>query len=1285
MAQENKRSTVASMRLALARWVAPGPIEKGGGSAGHLERGNTPAPVSLRSLSPEFDAEEHAEYVEVLKAALLVEGDRAPLNVALTGHYGSGKSSVLLEVAKQLLESQVQVINLSMPSLGIGSGRLPKDGEPGIDRTNLIQKEIVKQLLYRQRPSQTPASRYNRLDVFDSKAASRRSWLIAAVTTFAALLYGLPQRVGSSFPKEFWAWVNAHTVSNANSIIQWLILPAVLWLTHMTAMWLHRVIQQRLRITELGAGAGPATVKLSEPTASFFDEYLDEIVYFFQVSKTTVVIFEDLDRFHDPHIFETLRELNLLLNNAEQTGTAAIRFVYAIRDSIFEQLDLDIEDDSRSGFSEKSRGVDQRATQIDSKQRRLITTNRTKFFDLVVPMVPFISHRTSRDIINAELQNVSAPWKPSNEVVDLVSRHITDMRLIKNICNEYEIFRVRILGEGRLEHLNASNLFASIVYKNLYLLDYEEIRTGTSRLDTLYSAYREWVKQLTAFARRQEKVLRSEIRRTDSVNSRRERLGRRLQAIVVNRTATSYLPQRISISVGGQTFSYDDLVGDDFWEAYLQGDAGIGIVYPNPQYYQQSSDNVILSPDRVEALVGETIDVEQWEERDRASRIESAEEYANEQLRYAHASLSDALNANHDKFNYDSDQITLIEVATRLFVDDELVIDLLREGFLDENFALYATQFPGGGSAISMNFVVKAVQPNIMDMHYHFGSGDSQVAAIEGVLRSESARVLNGESVYNIEIFDYLLGTREAELAGPIARLAFEADSERSFIDVYVSAGKHVDKFITVLAGRWAGIFEYLIGQDADLVDVTNVDAAARGVQPDLNYRADNVQCEVIGNLIESLPFATTPQAAKSIRSFATALARMGVEVPHLAALQPSLRAEVIARSNYRLSLENLHVLAGGNRTGLDSIKGASPEGVYDYLVDHLRRYLEVIEAETESYSIDDRKHFEEVILDIANAEPEDVEVAASLARPGVRLEAFDAVDASIWRPLMRVGRVRLSAKNVAAYIDGNGIDQVLIEALKRESIEPASDDAINISVATSLLAAGDTGDAVKLRAIEELGLFGKETFSPNLIGAASLHLIPTFVRTGTIADTPAAFEAIEAEDWDTKAELMSVSEELPSYIVDLELETRDLLTIVRDSVPNDVKRAVLSDLGKFAPVIGKCAASGFLSWAARVRMDLAPDAIHLLASKADGLQPKAVFELLIPHAESMDLTILLATVNSLGGDFARLTYVGRDMPRVPAYNGVDRVLARLQSAGIVSKYEFDQRRNRYKVSKRRS
>ena len=71
-----------------------------------------------------------------------------------------------------------------------------------------------------------------------------------------------------------------------------------------------------------------------KPKGKIFNKYLDEIVYFFQVTKVKLVIIEDLDRFGTPNIFLKLRELNQLINESKIVGRH-ITFIYAVKDDIF--------------------------------------------------------------------------------------------------------------------------------------------------------------------------------------------------------------------------------------------------------------------------------------------------------------------------------------------------------------------------------------------------------------------------------------------------------------------------------------------------------------------------------------------------------------------------------------------------------------------------------------------------------------------------------------------------------------------------------------------------------------------------------------------------------------------------------------------------------------------------------------------------------------------------------------------------------------------------------------
>lgn len=85
----------------------------GGGRLAPGQREMSRATVKLRSLSPVYVPDQHHDYVNILESELAKSGSEGrPRNIALTGHYGSGKSSVLKEAQRVLEQDDVNVINL---------------------------------------------------------------------------------------------------------------------------------------------------------------------------------------------------------------------------------------------------------------------------------------------------------------------------------------------------------------------------------------------------------------------------------------------------------------------------------------------------------------------------------------------------------------------------------------------------------------------------------------------------------------------------------------------------------------------------------------------------------------------------------------------------------------------------------------------------------------------------------------------------------------------------------------------------------------------------------------------------------------------------------------------------------------------------------------------------------------------------------------------------------------------------------------------------------------------
>lgn len=427
-------------------------------------------PPRLLDLSPHYEEASHRVYVDILNEALK---KKQLLNIALSGDYGTGKSSILARVAVENEKDGVVSIAMSSVRYEENPPKEKKDGVESIAMSSLrleeetttaegvlaIQKEIVKQLLYREKPSKMPCSRFQRLTHQSVKASILRACAFALY--FLLLLF----LITDSQPWAGWA-----APRNEYDAKYWAATFLILFL--LTILY-QLTVHARPLLSKLTAG--PVTLDFSNNTGSHFDKYLDEILYFFEISQASVVIFEDIDRFNNPDIFQDLKALNLLLNNAKQLAGRRIRFIYAIRDSIFVRKTDTGENQALSPFS------------------------RAKFFDLIVPVVPFISHTNAKSMLDSLLKKSNLQL--SDELANVIAKFVPDMRLLKNVCNELLVFEkiaetkgIPGMVTGDNESDNRKNiderLFTLILYKNIYLSDYEKLRTGTSKLDTLNTARR---------------------------------------------------------------------------------------------------------------------------------------------------------------------------------------------------------------------------------------------------------------------------------------------------------------------------------------------------------------------------------------------------------------------------------------------------------------------------------------------------------------------------------------------------------------------------------------------------------------------------------------------------------------------------------------------------------------------------------------------------------------------------------------------------------------------------
>lgn len=354
----------------------------------------------IRSLAPRNDSNSNSQelYEKRLIAAL---GKKDIKNIALTGIYGSGKSTILNTFKTKYAEDW----KFADISLSAFDTKDKKDLDS--DDLQLIERSILQQLFYSVDHSVIPLSRFKRI----VETSEKSKWFVFLLIIVCFISYLM---------------LFSTNVKLLMIIPEWKYLPhfwfILLFLSSSTIFY--KVLGYALALKEIKFKLHDAEFNIvNEEDKSILNDHIDEIIYFFQATGKNVVIVEDLDRFDNTEIFVRLRELNSLINGACKNR---IVFIYAIKDNMFKG------------------------------------TERSKFFEYIIPVIPIINPNIAYDFIQENYKNVVEGV--DNYFLRNTCLYFDDTRLVLNILNEYQDYKNHL---GDLD-LDKNQLFAMIVYKNYY-------------------------------------------------------------------------------------------------------------------------------------------------------------------------------------------------------------------------------------------------------------------------------------------------------------------------------------------------------------------------------------------------------------------------------------------------------------------------------------------------------------------------------------------------------------------------------------------------------------------------------------------------------------------------------------------------------------------------------------------------------------------------------------------------------------------------------------------------
>ncbi len=881
--------------------------------------------------------------------------------------------------------------------------------------------------------------------------------------------------------------------------------------------------------------AGTATVTLSKQSDTYFDEYLDEIVYFFQVSQRNIVVIEDVDRFEDVQVFDTLRALNGLLNSSDQIGQRIV-FIYAIRDSVFEQIGAPRRD-----------GEDLPAVIEDSDRAKatLKRASRTKFFDLIIPVVPFVSADNARDLMSDAM--ASDEFKINPALIRLAARHVADMRMIHNIRNEFEVYRNRlVVPASRIPGIDDDLVFAIVLFKNTHLTDFEKIRHRDSTLDVVYNVWRALVRQNLATRAQQLTNHRSSHHLVATKNARATRLGRALlqlrDGLLAAARGTS--PQATIELIGPITEgTLDDA---ETWARIAAGEPQ-QLQFRDPGTYRAPTLNLSFTADQLTEMFGITVNADEWEASDLAE-LDAAIVREDQAIDFLRHHTWEEL-CSRPEFTIDTSQLALTDSSgepldglisfddvVQATLESDLARELVRHGFLTSHFALYSSSYYGNHlGPDAMEYIRRCVEPGIPDATFPMSDTDVvQLLREQGAENSDTADFFGDASVFNIAIMDYLLSERPAAAATVARRLSLLGQLEREFLDTYVSQGKHPARLIAALAPHWPGILRYAAVDAPVNAKVRPVLLnAALQVAPNDQFETDRQVGLVIEANFRDMDTICQPVSADHAGIVLRIVKANGGSLESLADLNNAAREIAVQLRIFPLVEANLRALLPTDPIALDTLR--PNQSAYAYALDQLEDYLDIASTSPlDVQTVAAPKMFATVLAEAAKRSGADsLGRLVDMSGADCRVPALSATAIQAWPFLARSNRTDPTFKNVSEYIDQIGIDEhigSLLNKHKKITDWQSFPSEKRLGVAVEVLAAShaiaSTNTRVRIAASIEPGTIEATRITPE-----RGDLVARLLKRRLLADDASAFSTDLMVDWVTLETTIAASKKFETFV----------------------------------------------------------------------------------------------------------------------------------------------------------
>nr|WP_234240092.1 ATP-binding protein [Halomonas desiderata] len=682
-----------------------------------------------------------------------------------------------------------------------------------------------------------------------------------------------------------------------------------------------------------------------------------------------------------------------------------------------------------------------------------INTDRTKFFEFIIPVIPIINTSNSIDMVLEQGRRLKLDGRLDRQFLREVSRYLNDLRLIQNIFNEYAIYRANLETEGE-NFLDSNKLLAILIYKNVYPRDFEQLHRGAGALAEILnlqdelighgeSIYKTEIAKIEQRLEDAERQTPSDLRELRQIYAMAliEKLPVNINAVRIDRSQWIPLPQ---------------LLSHDAFEKLIVG----------PRLSGRNANGQQTQVD-VSKLESEVCSYKSYLQRKEEIESKSTEN-KNKSLRQIRDLRSKVSALRTTKLNellrLNSDHVQ--ELFENFGENGELARFLILEGHLDDTYYQYTSLFHSGRLSPNDNkFLIQIRAFVTPDPDFSIDNPKEVIAA----MRDEDFRQ---SYVLNVKLVDSLLSDRSSYLEQTQKLFEFlssKFESCEEFFDAYYTSGQNVVGLFSGLTKAWKGLVPAVIASPNNIAHATQlVSNLPITLLKELARVFDELPEFIAKNLPEIL--ANSPELVPE------RLACLDIEIKDLSAIKE--HSEIVRfmfqEGLFELTISNLEyayqTILGEKDIGslrernLTAIRSTNNTTLMKRIEQDFSRYLHDVLLKLQGNSKEDAP----AILAVVRHDTLDRDdLREFLGRQTTPLPTLEDVPGRLHSMLFQLGKIEPSWMNCLDFMKGDGYEEEsLVGYLDRDAVRaailkhPIPSDSDSLKLRQLLINAGSLSDS---------------------------------------------------------------------------------------------------------------------------------------------------------------------------------------------------------------------------------